>query len=215
MKQSFPISSGNLVLDTDTLTWTFAAEGPLSATPVPPIPPVDHNGQDELDMQSVIITSESPDVRGWPIASKLSSIFISPNEFDASDSNMNVDFTRRWGPGAWPIVMGPEGEIQYTLWVASQCGNLNGPWYASAVILCISRGENDNYVPTGPAMRPGQPPQNWYYFAGGPLANYQPQRGEPIAWFLTAGVQRRNDIHALAERTQIVVTAFLPGTYTR
>jgi hypothetical protein len=106
--------------------------------------------------------------------------------------------------------MGPEGEIQYTLWIGCK---INGQWHIAGSILCISRGVNDNYVPTGPTLQPGHLPANWYYFAGNPLATYQPQPGEPVAWFLTAGVQRRTDIHTIAERTNVVVVPFSPGSF--
>ncbi len=125
---------------------------------------------------------------------------------------MKVDFTKRFGPGAWPFVISPEGgEIQYTLWVGCSIG---GRWYFAACILCITRSATDDYVPTGPTLMPGQLPGNWYFRAGPPLAGYQPKPGETVAWFLTAGCQRLGDIHAVQERTNVVTTPFSAGTYS-
>jgi hypothetical protein len=145
-------------------------------------------------------------VHAWPIGAHLSSL---EHFFDRAS---NVEFSKRYGPGAWPFVPGPEGgEIQYTLWVGCL---IDGLWYFCGAILCISRGADDNYVPTGPTLEPGQLPTNWYYYAGNPLATYQPKPSELVAWFLTSGVQRRNDIHEIQERTQVVLAPFTTGAFT-
>lgn len=187
---------------------TGILSGHVTDGPVPPDPtPVPPSGDDMIDLADAVITSESPNIKGWTKASKLSSLFLSET------GDMNVDFDKRWvKPGAWPFIIGQEGgEIQYTLWVGCLIAGL---WYVSGIIRCISRGMSDNYVPTGPILRPGQLPQNCYYFAGSPLANYQPAPGELVAWFLTAGDQRRGDIHVVTERTQVVVAPFSPRTFT-
>lgn len=207
MSQSFHITGVVQIADDGGFSLNGAVVGSTPApqptpTPVPPSPP---SSSDAIDLASAIITFQSPDVRAWPAAAHLTSLSLS------STDSMTLDFSKRWGAGAWPIVNGPEGEIQYTLWVGCHIG---GQWYLSAVIDCISRGENDNYVPTGPTLVPGQLPSNWYYFVEPPLKGYQPQPGESVAWFLTSGVQRRTDIHAIAERTQVVLAPFAPGTYT-
>lgn len=204
MNQTFPVT-GQLTVDLEAGTFTLS--GSLqNAPPEPPTPPTPTIG-DQIDMGQVMMTRDSPDVRDWPIGATLTSLTLS----FASNGN-DVDFTKRYGPGAWPFITGPEGgDLQYTLWVACF---ISGHWWASAVIPCISRGPNDNYVPTGPTLQPGQLPQNWYYFAGGPLDTYQPQPAELVAWFLTSGDQRRGDISSIHERTQIVLAPFSPGTFT-
>jgi hypothetical protein len=211
MNYTSQIASGTVTVDTDA--GTFSITGVVGASPKPPDPPAPPTPSgDAIDLSAAIITAQSPDVRGWPITAKLTAVYISPSVNDGPDASMNVDFTKRWGAGAWPFVPGSEGgDLQYTLWVGCQ---ILGLWYFSGPILCISRGQNDNYVPTGPVMRQGQLPDNWYYYAGSPLAGYQPKNGEQVAWFITAGIQRRNDIHVVAERTQVVLTPFAPGTYT-
>lgn len=207
VKQSLPIQSGSLMVDTDAGTWTLLAEGVLPTIP-PPNPgpdPAPGFPADAIPMDQITIVA-SPDVRGWPVGAALTVVGLS---FSASQV---LEFTKRNGPGSWPFVIGAEGgEIQYTLWVV--CNTPDG-WAACGVIRCISRAPNDNYVPTGPTLAPGQLPTNWYYFAPWPLGGYQPQPGEPVGWFLTAGDQRRGDIHTITERTNIVVAPFSPGTFT-
>lgn len=205
-----PITNGTFTYD--NVTGAFSISGTAGTIPDPPVPP--QPSGDAIDLSAAIFTAQSPPgVRDWPITAKLTSLKIPPAVDDGPPdvTNMDVTFTKRNGPDRWPIVMGPEGEIQYTLWVGCR---ILGVWHLAGSILCISRGENDNYVPTGPVMRPNQLPSNWYYFAGSPLAGYQPAPGELVAWFLTAGVQRRTDIHTVAERTQVVLVPFQPGTFT-
>lgn len=207
MKQTFPVH-GTLAIDADTKTFTLT--GSLDDGPAPPDPPVPPTPSgDAIDLQMAVITSQSPDVRGWPIGAKLTALMLNPGQSDGDHSDVN--FSKRNGPEAWPIVMGPEGEIQYTLWIGCQ---ILGIWYLCGAILCISRGPSDNYCPTGPVLKPDHLPANWYYFAGSPLAGYQPRPGELVAWFVTAGVQRRNDIHQIAERSNVVLVPFSPGTFT-
>lgn len=161
---------------------------------------------DAIDMSSAVITSASPDIRAWPITTRLTEITLNET------INMNVNFTKRNGPQAWPFLEGPEGgDLQYTLWIGCRIGGL---WYFAGPILCISRGVSDNYVPTGPALEPGQLPKNWYYYAGSPLATYQPRPGEQVAWLVTSGVQRRQDMSVIKERSNVVLTPFTAGTYT-
>jgi hypothetical protein len=174
-------------------------------TDAPPPDPPPHDGADMIDFSTVVITRDSPDVKSWPIGAKFLRIDLSKT------SDAGINFSKKNGSDAWPFVRGPEGgEIQFTLWVAC---NIGGVWYACGSILCISRSPTDNYVPTGPTLAPGQLPNNWYYFCGDPLQEYQPQPGEQVAWFLTAGVQRRNDIHTVAERTQVVLAPFSEGSF--
>ena len=172
--------------------------------PLPTPPPAPTPSIDAIDLQRAIVTSGSPDVRGWPIGARLTELTLSP-------SGMAINFTKRNGPDAWPFVLNMEGgEIQYTLWVGCQ---IAGVWYLSGPILCISRGPDDNYVPTGPVLEPGQLPTNWYYYAGSPLATYQPRPGELVAWFVTAGVQRRDDLHIVRERSNVVLAPFQAGRF--
>jgi hypothetical protein len=184
---------------TGSIAWT-------SDGTTPPVVPPNHDGTDAIDFSQAVITRDSPDVRGWSIGARLTSLTLSATD------HANLEFTKRNGADAWPFVNGPEGgEIQYTLWVGCL---IDGLWYFCGSILCISRSPDDNYVPTGPTLQVGQLPNNWYYFCGDPLQEYQPQPGEPVAWLLTAGVQRRNDIHRIVERTQVVLAPFSPGMFT-
>lgn len=171
--------------------------------PDPPIPPA--LGVDQLDLSQVVITESSPDVREWPKTAIISSLSLS------AASDMTILFNRMFGEKAWPFLAGSEeGEIQYTLWVGC---NIGGKWYFAGVILGICRSESDNYLPTGPALRSSQLPVNWYYYTNEPLASYQPAPGEKVAFMVTSGVQRRNDLHVVAERSNVVLVPFQEGFF--
>ena len=181
-------------------TWVGPVVITLSnGTPVPP------PTTDAIDINSVVFTSGTPNVRSWPIGTSLQGLSLSDTV------NADVQFDRATGPNAWPFVTGPEGgDIQFTLWPVCQ---IHGTWYTFGSILCIIRSETDHYVPTGPTLQPSQLPNNWYYPAGAPLATYQPQPGEQVGWFLTAGAQRLGNTFAIQARSQIVLAPFTSGTY--
>lgn len=205
MTQTFNVHGTMTLFEPNFMTFSGTAD-PTGRPPSPPAPPEPPPpAGDQIKFSQAEITAQSPDVRGWPIGATLTRVGLS------FDHNMELDFSKRNGPGAWPFVIGAEGgEIQYTLWLGCKIADV---WRFAASILCISRGVDDNYVPTGPTLSRGQLPNNWYYFTNEPLRSYQPQPGEQVAWFLTSGVQRRTDIHQIAERTQVVLTPFSPGVY--
>ena len=183
---------------------------PVPPAPVPPAP-VPTPAADAIDLAHAVITSGSPDVRDWPISATITELIFGHN-------GMDINFTKRDGPQAWPFVKSGEGgEIQYTLWVGCF---IDGRWYLTGAILCISRPGFANYVPTGDVFATnvdgsglGQLPKNWSYDVGAPLATYQPSPGEMVAWFVTAGAQRRGDVHTVRARSNVVVAPFRAGRF--
>lgn len=215
--------------DVDQLRAWLATQTPSPPTPpvpqppvppVPPVPPAPPASADAIDLSLAMLANGSPDVRGWAIGTRIT-------EFEIHhDGTITINFDKRNGPDAWPLVTGPEkpapgedGKIQYTLWAGCQIP-FGERWYLAGSILGISRGPDDNYLQTGNIFETnvddsglGQLPKNWYYWAGEPLNKYQPAPGELVAWFVTAGVQRRSDTHLVAERSNIIVTPFQAGKF--
>lgn len=200
------LANRDLIGDGETFELIFLDGPPPAPTPQPPAPtPAPPSGSDMIDLTQAVITRETPDFRGWPKTTTITELSIRNHD------TMTVNFTKRNGPGAWPYVTGPEGgEIQYTLGVGCRIG---GVWYLSTSILCISRGPDDNYVPTGPVLDPHQLSDNWYYYSGLPLDNYDPAPGESVAFWVTSGAQRRGDIHQIHERSNVIVVPFQAGSY--
>ena len=149
----------------------------------PDVPPTDTGsrpcpgGPTELDLHSVTLYSNPPDLADWPVTTRLTAV-------DFTSDGVRVEFSKRDGPDRWPDVVPPgwDGPLQYTMGIV-EC--IDGTWYSSAVIefwygLAASGGNIalDNQI----AM-------NWYYDAGrwGRLAGRQPATGETIGVFIAAG----------------------------
>jgi hypothetical protein len=135
------------------------------------------NPGDELDLHSVTLYSNPPDLADWPVTTSLT-------EVDFTNDGVALAFSKQDGANRWPDVIPPgwDGPLQYTLGMV-EC--INGAWHGSAVIefwygLPASGGNIalDNQV----AM-------NWYYDAvrWGLLAGRQPATGETIGIFVAAG----------------------------
>lgn len=186
---------------------------PPVVAPPPHEPPLTTDiAPDAIRMDDVLTTRESPDVSFWRVGTKITEFEI------ADDGTIRINFDKRNGEHAWKFVRNMEGgEIQYTLWIVCF---IQGRWWACGAIEGISRDVNDNYLNTGPMFAVnvegsglGQLPKNWYYFAGEPLSRYQPQIGEMVGWFVTAGAQRRDDIHLVPERSNVIVAPFRVGRF--
>ena len=63
------------------------------------------------------------DVANWPITARISVL-------DFSSGGVDVEFTKKDGPGRWPDVTPPgwDGGIEYTLWMVV---NIDGQWYTA------------------------------------------------------------------------------------
>jgi hypothetical protein len=175
---------------------TMAFQAPNA--PQPPQAPPSAGGADALDLRQVNITGGSPrDVASWPVTAKL-------NALDFQASGAAVEFSKKNGAGRWPDIIPPgwDGALQYTLWMVV---NVNGTWYTS--------GGVEYWYGLG---RSGGPPseytRNWYYSTAvwGPLATRQPNVGEQVGFFVTAGDARAKDVRAVTERSNVVMVPF-PG----
>ncbi len=115
-------------------------------------------------------------------------------------SGINVDFTKRNGPGAWPDVIpqGFTGPIQFCLGMAWK---IDGRWYAAAPIEFW----HDRPEGGGP---PSQYSLNWFYEPKrwAPMTFYQPAVGELIGYFVVAGdVRGFNANTKVQERSNVVL----------
>jgi hypothetical protein len=159
-------------------------------------PPAAAAGGDGIDLRQVTITGGSPhDVAYWPVTAKL-------NVLDFQASGVAVEFSKKSGAGRWPDVVPPgwDGALQYTLWMVV---NVNGQWYTSGGVeywygLGRSGGAPSDFT------------RNWYYSPAvwGPLATRQPNPGEQVGFFVTAGDARAKDVRSISERSNVVMVPF-------
>jgi hypothetical protein len=188
--------SGTEVLRKPTPAAVPPAPAPTPApTPTPALNPVP-TSNDGMDLHQATVTASSPaDVADWPITTLITTL-------DLRGDGALVDFSKKDGPGRWPDVTPPgwDGPIQYTLWIVE---NINGRWYTSGGIE-FWYGLSRNGGP------PSQYGRNWFYAEAvwGALANRQPGVGEQVGFFITAGDARARDVHAVRERSNVVMVPF-------
>jgi hypothetical protein len=165
---------------------------PSPATPVEVVdapPPV----QAPFDLGQVEIVG-SPDVRGWPVTSQITSIGFRPGTF-------HIDHTLR---GQWPpVVIDPNDgtEQEATVWVFFYIGDR---WYGTGGER-LRPGQFEKELTHASDIGPG-----WLYDANrwGPMTNYIPQPGELVGFMIAAGSTRSDDHVAVQERTAVVLIPF-------
>lgn len=166
---------------------------PPAPPPPPPPPPTPTNpAPGGFDLGGVTIVG-SPDVRGWPITSRLTSLRFGGGQ-------IHLDHTRR---GTWPpVVIANDGTTQEsTLWVFF---NVNGKWYGTG-------GERWRPGQTDKALsKPSDIGPGWLYDQSrwGPMANYVPRPGELVGFMVAAGSTRSDANINVAERSQVVLINF-------
>jgi hypothetical protein len=212
---SFAVSGVGRITDGNTLTIPYSGEtclGPVRGTetlrrrtttpqpppeeappPPPPPPPAPVNpAPGGFDFGAVTIVG-SPDVRGWPITSHITSLGFSPG-------TIHLDHSRR---GTWPpVVIAPDGTTQEsTLWVFF---NINGRWYGTGA-------ERWRPFQTDKALtKPSDIGPGWLYDPSrwGPMANYVPRPGELVGFMVAAGSTRSDANVAVAERSAVILVPF-------
>lgn len=180
---------------TTTGPWSRVFAFATPAQPVAPPPPPSGGGGGGaapagFGLGAVTIVGGSPDVRGWPITSTITSIAFSPGVF-------HIDHTRR---GQWPGVDIGGALQDSTIWVFE---NINGQWYGTG----------------GERLRPGQTDKGltrasdiasgWFYNAfWAPMTGYVPRPGEAVGFMITAGSTRADNNAPVKERSGIVFIPF-------
>ncbi len=166
-------------------------------TPSAPPPsvslPVAASG-DAFNLGAAVVHSSPAGVASWPVTTTIKSLSFRTD-------GVAVEFSKKSGPGRWPDVRPPgwSGPLQYTLWIAM---NIGGTWHTCSPIEywygLVANGGNvtiNNQIAV-----------NWTYYCG-PMKR-QPQPGEQVGFFVTAGDQRLKDIFIVHERSNVVVVPF-------
>lgn len=150
------------------------------------------SAQDALPFDSLHYGSGSPSVAGWTPTAHITQIELRPDnvivQFDRNNDTRTVP--------RWPDVTPPgwDGAIQYTLWPVI---NINGEWWTFGSIELW----RDRIGVGGPFSKAAL---DWYYPSSEMIA-HQPLAGDQVGFFVTAGDQRLKDVHAVAERSYIVM----------
>ena len=179
-----------------SLTRAFAtAAVTTSPTPGPYPNPGPAAAIDGVSLSSATILNSPRDLARWPITTALTMV-------DLQSRGVRVEFSKKNGPGRWPDITPPgwDGPLQYTLGMML---NVNGQWFASAVVEFWNGLEYSGGPPSQYAL-------NWFYDPGrwSPMTGHQPAVGEQIGFFVCAGDCRNTTDGSrspVKERSNVVI----------
>ena len=139
---------------------------------------------------SVLIVGGSPDVRSWPVTSRITSLRFSPG-------NIHLEHTKT---GQWPGVDIGGALQEMTLWVFFKIG---GQWYATGGERWRP-AQTDKALSAPSAIGPG-----WFYNNNwAPMTGYVPQPGEQVGFMVVAGSTRVDSNAPVKERSGILMIPF-------
>lgn len=169
--------------------WSFLSP----AAPSTPVPSPAGGGGTPSDfgsLGSVTIVGGSPDVSGFAITSRITSLRFSPG-------NIHLEHTKT---GQWPGVDIGGALQESTLWVFFR---INGQWYATGAERWRP-GQTDKALSAPSAIGPG-----WFYNSGwAPMTNYVPRPGEQVGFMVVAGSTRVDNRTPARERSAILMIPF-------
>lgn len=154
---------------------------------------------DAIDLSSVIVADAPDDVASWQVTVGITELKMGPN---------GLSFTTTPElPSSWNYrIPGWDGDVQYTVWPVAK---VNGQWFTSGIIQ-MWQGRPSTGAPILSDFH-----QNWAYATRwGGLYDYQPQVGDQMGFFLTAGNARdERGVTSKRERSN-VVAIHLPANDT-
>jgi len=184
--------------------------GPWSATQVfqtpaaPVVPPPSGGGGgggpapgDAINLYTAAVYNSPADIASWPVTTKITNITMTPS------LGLSFSFTAE---NTWPNTPPPgfSGGIQYTVWAVVL---INGQWQTSGFIE-MWQGREGTGAPILTDFA-----RNWAYDSRwGPMAGHQPQVGEQMGFFISAGDARgRSDPTSVRERSNVVLIPLPAG----
>jgi len=184
--------------------------GPWSATqlfqtpsaPVVSLPPSGGGGGgpapgDAINLFTAQVFNSPPDIASWPVTAKITNLTMSPA------LGLQFSFTTE---NTWPNTPPPgfTGGIQYTVWAVVL---VNGQWNTSGFIE-MWQGREGTGAPILTDFA-----RNWAYDSRwGPMMGYQPQVGEQMGFFISAGDARGNSAPtSVRERSNVVLIPLPAG----
>jgi hypothetical protein len=152
-------------------------------------------GIDEMDLSQAAVFNSPGDVASWPVTTAITELHMRPN--GVYPTGISLVFS---GQQTWPDYLPPgwSGSLQYTVWAVVR---VNGQWCTSGFIQ-MWRGRSSTGAPILSDFA-----INWAYDARwGPMNHYQPQVGELMGFFVTAGDARGvRGVTSVRERSNVVL----------
>src|SRR5262249_9145983 len=131
-----------------------------------------------FDMHNAGMLSSPSDLANWIEAASIT--YIDTSDLIIVDFDKRTQDVGKGYPGKWPSESFGTGSIQYAL---GMCVKPGGSWYCSTV---VQFWDGRDLGAGGPWDYIGR---NWFYDPArwGPIAGYQPSRGETIGLFVASG----------------------------
>lgn len=150
---------------------------------------------DAIDLTAAVVVNAPADVADWPIT-----VVITELRMNSAGPKDGVGFTTAPElPASWNCrPAGWTGDLQYTVWPVVK---VNGQWVTSGIIQ-MWQGRPNTGAPILTDFH-----KNWAYATRwGGLYDYQPQVGDRMGFFLTAGNARdERGVTSVRERSNVVV----------
>jgi hypothetical protein len=173
-----------------------AQPNPPPPPPPPPSAPPPSQVPGGFDLNAVQIVGGSPDVRGWPVTSQITSLVFSPG-------TIHIDHTKR---GQWPGVDIGGALQEATIWIFE---NINGQWYGTGGER-LRPGQTDKQL-----SQPSRIGFDWFYSPfWAPFTGYVPRPGEVVGFMVVAGSTRADANAPVQERTGVILIGFPPDGVT-
>ena len=174
---------------------------PPTPDPVPPPPPPPPVSNDAINLNQVAVYNSPADIASWPVTTKITSLTMQPSGAPLGGVSLTFSAQNTWPNAAPP---GFTGGIQYTVWAVVK---INGQWNTSGFIE-MWQGRPSTGAPILSDFA-----KNWAYDSRwGPMAGYQPQVGEQMGFFVSAGDARGfSGPTSVRERSNVVVVALPAG----
>jgi hypothetical protein len=173
-----------------------SAPAPVPDPPSTPAPPPSNGSDDAINLNGVPVYNSFEDIASWPVTARITNLTMSPS------LGLSFRFTKE---NSWPndIPPGFDGGIQYTVWAVVK---VNGQWYTSGFIE-MWEGRDGTGAPILSDFA-----RNWAYDARwGPMMGHQPQVGEEMGFFLSAGDARGSRGTNVRERSNVIVVSLPAG----
>jgi hypothetical protein len=157
--------------------------------------------RDAIDLSQATVWNSPQDIASWPVTGAITQLTMQPGQ----SAGLSFVFPQH---NTWPDYTPPgwDGPIQYTVWAAVR---INGQWHTSGIVqMWRERPSTGAPILTDFA-------RNWVYDSRwGAMAHYQPQVGEQMGFFVSAGNARGvGTVTSVRERTNVVVVS-LPANDT-
>jgi hypothetical protein len=154
---------------------------------------------DAINLSQATAYNSPADIASWPVTTAITRLEMQ------SPAGLSFAFSAQ---NTWPNYVPPgwNGGLQYTVWAVV---NINGQWYTSGFIQ-MWRGRASTGAPILTDFA-----RNWAYDSRwGPMQGHQPQVGEQMGFFVSAGDARGNkSVTSVRERSNVVLVR-LPASDT-